>query len=132
MPRPKFTKKTTGTAPAETPAASPLTSSEAVSGGAATAAAPARAAETINATEVLETKTTEMNPTMPKKTRKPEIVKTETRSNLIPINVEDEIRRLAYLLAERRGFEPGHENEDWLNAEREVMDRYHHHTAQTA
>jgi DUF2934 family protein len=56
--------------------------------------------------------------------RKPEIVKTEARANLVPINVEDEIRRLAYLLAERRGFEPGHEAEDWQTAEREVRQRY--------
>lgn len=57
---------------------------------------------------------------------KPEIVKTDTRANLVPINLEDEIRRLAYLLSERRGFEPGHESEDWLTAEREVRQRYHH------
>ena len=57
---------------------------------------------------------------------KPEIVKTDTRANLVPINLEDEIRRLAYLLSERRGFEPGHESEDWLAAEREVRQRYHH------
>jgi len=61
-----------------------------------------------------------------KTARKPEIVKAETRSKLIPINMEDEIRRLAYLLSERRGFEPGHETEDWLSAEREVLQRYHH------
>lgn len=30
------------------------------------------------------------------------------------------IAELAYLRAERRGFEPGHELEDWLDAEREV------------
>jgi len=41
------------------------------------------------------------------------------RANLVPINVDDEIRRLAYLLADRRGFQSGHETEDWLNAERE-------------
>ena len=57
---------------------------------------------------------------------KPEIVKTDGRANLVPINLEDEIRRLAYLLSERRGFEPGHEAEDWLAAEREVRQRYHH------
>jgi len=57
-------------------------------------------------------------------TRKPEIVKTEARANLVPINVEDEIRRLAYLLSERRGFESGHEAEDWLAAEREIRQRY--------
>ena len=39
--------------------------------------------------------------------------------------VTAEVRRLmiaegAYLRAERRGFEPGHETEDWLAAEAEV------------
>jgi hypothetical protein len=62
-----------------------------------------------------------------KSTRKPEIVKSESRSNLVPINIEDEIRQLAYLFSERRGFVPGHEAEDWLAAEHEVMQRYHHH-----
>jgi len=47
---------------------------------------------------------------------------------LVPINVEDEIRQLAYLFSERRGFIPGHENEDWLAAEHEVLQRYHHHS----
>jgi|SRR5579871_92623 len=61
-----------------------------------------------------------------KSTRKPELLRTDSRSNLFPINLEDEIRQLAYLLSERRGFEPGHETEDWLKAEHEVMDRYHH------
>ena len=32
-----------------------------------------------------------------------------------------EIARLAYLKAERRGFAPGYEVSDWLEAEREVM-----------
>ncbi|HET7893416.1 MAG TPA: DUF2934 domain-containing protein [Candidatus Sulfotelmatobacter sp.] len=64
-----------------------------------------------------------------KAARKPEIVKTEGRANLVPINVEEEIRRLAYLLAERRGFEPGHEAEDWLTAEREVRQRYRQQSA---
>ena len=65
----------------------------------------------------------------PKDIRKPEIVKTETRANLVPINLEDEIRRLAYLLSERRGFEPGHEAEDWLTAEREIRQRYRQQSA---
>jgi Protein of unknown function (DUF2934) len=64
-----------------------------------------------------------------KPARKPEIVKTEARATLVPINVEDEIRRLAYLLAERRGFEPGHEAEDWLAAEREIRQRYRQQSA---
>ena len=72
-----------------------------------------------------ETKKTETR----KPARKPEIVKTEPRANLVPINLEDEIRRLAYLFSERRGFEPGHETEDWLTAEREVRQRYHQQSA---
>ena len=59
-----------------------------------------------------------------KSSRKPTIVKTETRASVVPINVDEEIRRLAYLMSERRGFEPGHETEDWLAAEHEVRQRY--------
>ena len=77
------------------------------------------------ATIPAETKKTEPR----KAVRKPEIVKTEPRANLVPINVEEEVRRLAYLLAERRGFEPGHESEDWLAAEREVRQRYRQQSA---
>ena len=77
------------------------------------------------AASVTETKKTEPR----KAPRKPEIVKTEVRANLVPINVEEEVRRLAYLLAERRGFEPGHEAEDWLAAEREVRQRYRQQSA---
>ena len=35
-------------------------------------------------------------------------------------DVSDMIATAAYFLAERRGFEPGHELEDWLTAERQV------------
>ena len=45
-------------------------------------------------------------------------------ANVIPISLDDEIRCCAYLLSEQRGFEPGHETEDWLNAEREVLERH--------
>lgn len=55
--------------------------------------------------------------------------KAEARSNLVPINIEDEIRQLAYLFSERRGFIPGHETEDWVNAEHEVRQRYHQQRA---
>lgn len=40
-----------------------------------------------------------------------------------PVSAEDRhamIAEAAYLRAERRGFEPGQENEDWLAAEVEV------------
>jgi hypothetical protein len=64
-----------------------------------------------------------------KTSAKPAIVKSEPRANLVPINLEDEIRSVAYLMAERRGFEPGHEADDWLTAEREVRQRYHQYSA---
>ena len=84
----------------------------------------------IGLAEAPATIAAEAKKTEPRKTvRKPEIVKTEARANLVPINVEEEVRRLAYLLAERRGFEPGHEAEDWLAAEREVRQRYRQQSA---
>lgn len=64
-----------------------------------------------------------------KTTAKPEIVKSDLRATVVPINVDEEVRRLAYLMSERRGFEPGHEAEDWFAAEREVRQRYHQHSA---
>jgi len=39
--------------------------------------------------------------------------------------LEAEIRVRAYELYEARGCTPGHEHEDWLVAEREVLDRHH-------
>ena len=74
--------------------------------------------------------TTQETPLKAKRTTpKPTIVKSEPRANVVPINLEEEVRRLAYLMSERRGFEPGHETEDWLAAEHEVLLRYHQHTA---
>ena len=35
-------------------------------------------------------------------------------------NRDERIRSAAYAAAERRGFSPGHEVEDWLEAEREI------------
>jgi hypothetical protein len=32
------------------------------------------------------------------------------------------IEKIAYALAERRGFEPGHELEDWIEAEHQVAE----------
>jgi hypothetical protein len=61
--------------------------------------------------------------------RKFEIRKTEPRKNVVPINIEDEIRRRAYELYQRREPGTGSEAEDWLTAEREVMQRYHQRSA---
>ncbi len=60
----------------------------------------------------------------PRTTRKPEIVRAESRASVLPINLDEEIRQLAYLMSERRGFAPGHEAEDWLAAETEIRERY--------
>jgi hypothetical protein len=93
-----------------------------------TAAAAGNSPDPINPSSTAFAET-EAQKTARKTTRKPEIVRTDSRATLVPINVEDEIRCLAYLFSERRGFEPGHETDDWLAAEREVHQRYHQHSA---
>jgi Protein of unknown function (DUF2934) len=108
-PRTPRTKKTNGDATVPTPSA------------------PA-SEPNLSATETLtaaETKKPEARKTAPK----PETVRSDSRATVVPINLEDEIRRLAYLYSERRGFTPGHETEDWLAAEHEVMQRYHQYSA---
>jgi hypothetical protein len=86
--------------------------------------------ETPIAPATLETKASEpMISEAAKLVRKPSIVRSEARANLVPINLEEEIRSLAYLLSERRGFMPGHETEDWLSAEHEILQRYHQQSA---
>jgi len=53
------------------------------------------------------------------------VVKTDPRKNVvIPINLEDEIRRRAYELFQQRGPAGGSAAEDWLRAEREIRQRY--------
>ena len=51
------------------------------------------------------------------------IVSKETTTNLTPAAIEDEIRLRAYELYEQRGRLPGFENDDWLEAERQVLGR---------
>jgi hypothetical protein len=126
MPKPKNPKKTNGL---EVPAVHNVVPGKVESGIPEQSALPTPPAER-NAVErnTLE-RNIDIQTAAAKKTRKPEIVKAESRSNLVPINLEDEIRRLAYLLSERRGFQPGHEAEDWISAEREVLQRYHQQSA---
>lgn len=116
MAKPRLPKKTNGVKDTVPASSSPVLSPEVNVGP----------AETLAAVTLTETRTME---TRKPTARKPEIVKSEPRANLVPINLEDEIRRLAYLLAERRGFVPGHEAEDWVVAEREVRQRYHQQSA---
>ena len=50
----------------------------------------------------------------------------EVKAPLANVEGEDVTRRIAevaYYRAQRRGFEPGHELEDWIAAEREVRRR---------
>jgi Protein of unknown function (DUF2934) len=134
MPKPKNPKKTNGI---EVPAVHNVVPSKVETGIAATtaaaAAAPAPLERNIDTptknTQTKDLQTTDIQAAASRITRKPEILKAESRSNLVPINLEDEIRRLAYLLSERRGFQPGHEAEDWISAEREVLQRYHQQSA---
>ncbi len=48
----------------------------------------------------------------------------DVKKNVVPISLEDEIRRRAYELYEQRGRQSGYEHEDWLVAEREILSRY--------
>ena len=56
----------------------------------------------------------------------------EVRKNVIPINLDEEIRRRAYELWEQHGYESGHETEHWLLAETEVLSRYNGSRQQSA
>ncbi|HXY51532.1 MAG TPA: DUF2934 domain-containing protein [Terriglobales bacterium] len=56
----------------------------------------------------------------------------EVRKTIVPINLEEEIRRRAYELYEARGCAPGHETDDWFVAEREVLARYGSENRHTA
>jgi Protein of unknown function (DUF2934) len=48
----------------------------------------------------------------------------DTRKNIIPINLEEEIRRRAYELWEENGRATGRDQEYWLSAEAEIRGRY--------
>ena len=54
------------------------------------------------------------------------------RNTVVPINLEDEIRRRAYEIYLERGSTPGDEQEDWISAEREIRARYEQRDQQTA
>ena len=58
-----------------------------------------------------------------------EVRKADSRKNVVPINLEDEIRRRAYELYEQRDPGAGSEADDWFAAEREVMQRYRQQSA---
>jgi DUF2934 family protein len=55
----------------------------------------------------------------------------DARKNVVPISLEDEIRKRAYEIYVGRGCTPGSEHDDWFAAEREIRSRYsrQQHTA---
>ena len=58
--------------------------------------------------------------------------KIEARRNVVPINLDEEIRRRAHEIYEQRGCTPGNEREDWLAAEAEILARYNVQRQHTA
>jgi len=66
---------------------------------------------------------------VPPEQRKLEVMKNEPRKNVVPINLEDEIRQRAFELYKQRGSGSGSEAEDWLTAEREVRQHYRRQSA---
>ena len=56
--------------------------------------------------------------------RKTKNGKTAARKNVVPINLEEQIRRRAYELWEESGRESGRETEHWLMAESELLSLY--------
>lgn len=79
--------------------------------------------------ELLNSTGAQTEATQPESRKVLGMVKSDSRPNVVPINLEDEIRRRAYELSEQRGFSAGHETEDWLSAEREVLQRYRQQSA---
>jgi Protein of unknown function (DUF2934) len=98
-----------------------------------TKAQPKPTTEATNRSEI-DTQTTakppaETKPEAKAESHKLEVMKTDGRKNLVPINLEDEIRRRAYELYQQRGAKGGSEAEDWLAAEREIRQRYRQQSA---
>ncbi|HZO03455.1 MAG TPA: DUF2934 domain-containing protein [Burkholderiales bacterium] len=59
----------------------------------------------------------------PKNTPRPLSFTGEGRVDVSPEELRKLISEAAYYRAKQRGFEPGHELEDWIQAEAEVMRR---------
>lgn len=60
--------------------------------------------------------------TMPEATSTAQVRKASSASSQT-VDLEGQIRQRAYELYQERGCTPGRENEDWLQAEREVLVR---------
>jgi len=68
--------------------------------------------------------------TMPEVGSVPAVRKISPPASSSSVDLTAQIRERAYQLSQERGGAPGHENEDWLKAEREVLaERNHQQTA---
>jgi hypothetical protein len=57
-----------------------------------------------------------MNPQMP-------TLPAETRATESPVDIQEQVRRRAFDLYEQRGREDGHDLDDWLQAESELVQK---------
>ena len=57
------------------------------------------------------------------KTRIARFVASHTPEVLIDPKIQQKIADIAYMLYEQRGKQPGHELEDWFEAERRILGR---------
>jgi hypothetical protein len=64
--------------------------------------------------------------TMPEVTSMPQPRKASSSANSQAVDLEVQIRQRAYELYQERGCTSGQENDDWLQAEREVLARQKH------
>jgi Protein of unknown function (DUF2934) len=64
--------------------------------------------------------------TMPEAGSVPTVRKISPPVSSPSVDLAAQIRERAYQLSQERGGAPGHENEDWLRAEREVIARQSH------
>jgi hypothetical protein len=127
---PKITRSNSSATPNPNPITDPVKEHAEI-------AAPARAPEAMSGTTAAEVAAAATVPTVrtaPEvktvpEPRKFEVLKSEPRKNVLPINLDEEIRCRAYELYQQRGNTPGSESDDWLRAEREVRQRYQQQSA---
>ena len=82
--------------------------------------------------ETLATPVTSVSPESISEFREVRRTQPDARKNILPINLDEEIRRRAYELWEQHGRVSGQEDEHWLRAEREVRERYRAQHQQSA
>jgi hypothetical protein len=64
--------------------------------------------------------------TMPEVTSTAQVRKASSSANPQTSDRDAQVRQRAYELYQERGCTPGHENEDWFQAEAEVLARQNH------